>query len=73
MLFIYGSGRQQNRRDKNAGNFADAAVRCGAHRPMEHIRASLEANMDAAIGRVIASHRRGGRHGRRFRIKHAKH
>jgi hypothetical protein len=25
--------------------------------------------LDAAIGRVLASHRRGGRHGRRFRPK----
>jgi len=29
--------------------------------------------MDAAIRRVLASHRRGGRHGQRFRIKHTKH
>ena len=29
---------------------------------MEHIRASLEATLDVAIGRVLASHRRGGRH-----------
>jgi hypothetical protein len=25
--------------------------------------------MDAAIGRVLESHRRGGRHGRRFQTK----
>ena len=29
--------------------------------------------MDAAIGRVLALHRRGSRHGQRFRIKHTKH
>ena len=28
--------------------------------------------MDAAIGRVLASHRRGGRHGRRFQKKNHK-
>ncbi len=39
----YGCGQQQNRRDKkcrqiddNFDNHADAAVRCGAHRPINH-------------------------------------
>jgi hypothetical protein len=43
VLLIYGSGQQQNRRDKkcrqiddNFDNHADAAVRCGAHCPMKH-------------------------------------
>jgi len=29
--------------------------------------------LDAAIRRVLASHRRGGSHGQRFQIKHTKH
>jgi hypothetical protein len=44
VLFIYGSGQQRNQRDKKCrqidddlDNHADAAVRRGAHRPMEHI------------------------------------
>jgi len=45
MLFSYGSGQQQINGNKKcgqtAGNFdchGDAAVRLGAHRPMEHIQ-----------------------------------
>ena len=41
----YGCGQQRNRRDKKCrqidddfGGHGDAAVRCGAHRPMEHIQ-----------------------------------
>jgi hypothetical protein len=43
VLFIYGSGQQQNRRDKTCrqidndfDNHADVAVQCGAHHPMKH-------------------------------------
>jgi hypothetical protein len=31
------------------------------------------ASLDAAIGRVLALHCRGGCHGQQFRIKHTKH
>ena len=50
MLFRYGSWRQQIDDNKNCrqitSNFnchVDTAVRCGAHRLIEHISASLEA------------------------------
>ncbi len=50
MLFSHGSGQQQIDDNKkcrqindNFDGHGDAAVRCGAHRPMEHIQASLEA------------------------------
>ncbi len=43
VLFIYGSGQQRNQRNKKCrqidddfDNHADAAARCGAHRPMNH-------------------------------------
>jgi hypothetical protein len=50
MLFSHGSGQQRIDNNKKcrqiAGNFdghGDAAVQREAHRPMEHIQASLEA------------------------------
>jgi len=44
VLFIYGCGQQRNQHDKKCRQIhddldnhdADAAVRCGAHRPMKH-------------------------------------
>jgi len=57
-----------------AGNFyhhADAAVRCRAHRLIEHIPGfTRQKPLEAAIGRVLKSHRRGSHHGHNFGGKH---
>jgi hypothetical protein len=48
MLFSYVSAQQQI--DNNFDCHADAAVRRGAHRPMEHIQGFHLKPLDAAIG-----------------------
>jgi len=59
MLFSYVGGQQQIGDNIKcrwiAGDFdchAYAAVRCGAHCPMEHIPGFTRSPLDAAIGRV---------------------
>jgi hypothetical protein len=59
----------------NAGDFDDhahTAVRCGAHRPMEHILWLYAKPLDVAIGRVPALYCPDNRNGRQFQMKQKK-
>ena len=65
----YSCGQQRNRRDKKCrqidddfNDHEDAAVRCQAQ-PDETQPGIHSKPMDAAIGQVLVSHRRGGHHG----------
>ena len=60
MLFSYGSGRQQIDGNKKCrridGNFdchGDAAVRRGAHRPMEHIQGFTQSHWMPPSGECL--------------------
>ncbi len=82
MWFSYCSGQQQidnnNKCRQIAGDFdchADAAVRRGAHCPMEHIQhpGFHLKPLDAAIKQVPAPYHPGGRHGRQICWNNTKH
>ena len=56
----YGCGQQRNRRDKkcrqiddNFDGHGDAAVRCGAHRPMNHIRGFTRSQCMPPLGEYL--------------------
>ena len=56
----YGCGQQRNRRDKkcrqiddNFDGHGDAAVRCGAHRPMNHIRGFTRSQCMPPLGECL--------------------
>jgi len=65
--------------NKNAGksttiSMAMAMQQYDARRSTDGAHPGLHSKpLDAAIGRVPAPYRPGGRHGRRFRIKHTTH
>ena len=57
----YGCGQQRNRRDKKCrqiddnfdGHAGDAAVRHGAHRPMEHIQGFTQSHWMPPLGECL--------------------
>ena len=60
MLFSYGSGRKQNDGNKKCrridGNFychGDAAVRRGAHRPIEHVQGFTGSHWMPPLGKCL--------------------
>jgi len=76
MLFSYGSGWQEIDGNKKcrqiSGDFdchGDAAVRHGAHRPIEHVQGFHWKPLDAAIGRVSVPYCPGGLHCQRIHWK----
>jgi len=55
----YGCGQQRNRQDKKCrqiddfDDHGDAAVRCGAHRPMEHIQGFTRSHWMPPLGKCL--------------------
>ncbi len=72
-------GNNESTKTKNADeslaiSMATAMQRYDARRIARWSTSSVHSKpLDAAIGRVPASYRPGGRHGQQFRIKHTKH